>query len=501
MNELELEDEEYIDEDEGAVFDDDIASQRIDKLPKLIDEFVTDCDKIVKYNSKPSALMFLTLLGQTVKDFVAIPNGTGFHEDSRLHFCWIQTSGTGKSALMNFVLPISEKIWQGINELEGYRPHELVPEHEPYEAYDNFDVVEYTAAALLGHQNPVKDEDGEDTFHWMKGELDGNGLARWDEFTNSGVFDSKNQHKEGIVTYLNTMMNTIHGKSWKISKKLLNGPKCDTLSQRSIIAATFPPKHFEHTIADTGLFQRMLLYIWEVPEAIQDSIRDSIVDNFGRLREEKLPIDKYANDFLKIYELTKARCDEVGDSAKTVSFSSDYTIALQQAKNALNSLPNTTSGQVRDIAKNFLTRLIITLGKISVLCCLAETTSRTKATRFIVTGENVVQAREIVHNCYKSLVEWLELSLKVNKATLMKKAENQLFFTTFDKLEKVTYEYEKDGEKFTEHGYVRKNELFNAVMKEGRISKPQLYVRWRKVENEFITKTDGRTKLVKKIGE
>ena len=132
---------------------------------------------------------------------------------------------------------------------------------------------------------------------------------------------------------------------------------------------------------------------------------------------------------------------------------------------------------------------------------MAETTSRTKATRFIVTGENVVQAREIVHNCYKSLVEWLELSLKVNKATLMKKAENQLFFTTFDKLEKVTYEYEKDGEKFTEHGYVRKNELFNAVMKEGRISKPQLYVRWRKVENEFITKTDGRTKLVKKIGE
>ena len=496
-NKFELEDEWYEDEDEEATFDDNVASQRIEKLPKLIDDFVTDCNKIVKYNSKPSALMFLTLLGQTVKDYVAIPNGTGFHEDSRLHFCWIQTSGTGKSALMNFVLPISEKIWQGVNELESYRPHELVPEHEPYEAYDNFDVVEYTAAALLGHQkeNISKDDDNNTIteYEWMKGELDGHGLARWDEFTNSGVFDTKNQHKEGIVTYLNTMMNTIHGKSWIISKKLKVGPLVHTMCQRSIIATTFPPKDFEQTIAETGLFQRMMLYIWEVPEGIQDKIRDSIVVNFGKIRVEKLPIDKYANEFLKIYELTKARCEEVGDSAKTVTFSADYTIALMQAKDALNSLPNTTSGEVRQVAKNFLTRLIITLGKISVLCCLAETTSRTKETRFIVTGENVVQAREIVHNCYKSLVEWLELSLKTTRASLMKKAENQLFFTTYDNLPKISFNEETD--------YVNKNDLFSAVMKEGNISKPQLYVRWRKVENEFITKTDGRTKLVKKIGE
>ena len=75
----------------------------------------------------------------------------------------------------------------------------------------------------------------------------------------------------------------------------------------------------------------------------------------------------------------------------------------------------------------------------------------------------------------------------------MKKAENQLFFTTYDSLPKISFNEETD--------YVNKNDLFSAVMKEGNISKPQLYVRWRKVENEFITKTDGRTKLVKKIGE
>jgi|TARA_R110001592_G_scaffold145957_1_gene369809 hypothetical protein len=509
------------------------------RIPKLINEFVSDCNKVVKYNKVPSSIMFLTLLGQTVKDFVAIPNGTGFHEDSRLHFCWIQTSGTGKSALMNFVLPISRKVWDGINEIgaeretvtcfdgddnivfpniftgeyvgenlrfnkstdnEPYRENHLIPAYEPYEQYTNFDVVEYTAAALVGHQKEHEkiDEDGNEVteFKWLKGELDGNGLARWDEFTNSGVFGSAN-HKDGIVTYLNTMMNTIHGESWIITKTLKDGPIVRCQCQRSIIATTFPPKQFAKQIADTGLFQRMILYIWEVPEKIQNNIRNTIVDNIGIVREEELPIDKYADKLIEIYKLTRIRCKEVGDDvAKTVTFSDEFRVAMRQAKDSLNALPDSTTGIVREISKNFLTRLIITMGKISVLCCLAETLDRKEEDRFIVTVQNVVQAREIVHNCYKSLVEWLELSLKVERATLLQKTQNKLFFDVYDGLLA-----KEDTAINGENGFVNKNLLFEIVAEKAEISDPQTYVRWRVVEDEFITGKISRTKYVKKKGE
>ena len=559
--------DEYIDEDEHLIDEEELqrfrdkalleeelqtdwsitGDEKYDsRIPKLINEFVSDCNKVVKYNKVPSSIMFLTLLGQTVKDFVAIPNGTGFHEDSRLHFCWIQTSGTGKSALMNFVLPISRKVWDGINEIGGertvtqcfdsddnvvkvnkftgkypertpvvgnegglltrttttivnepYRESHFIPAHERYEQYTNFDVVEYTAAALVGHQKAHEariDEHGEEIteYEWLKGDLDGNGLARWDEFTNSGVF-GKSKHKEGIVTYLNTMMNTIHGESWVIRKSLKDGPTVHCQCQRSIIATTFPPKDFEKQIADTGLFQRMILYIWAVPEKIQDEIRNTIVDNMGVVREEELPIDKYADTLLEIYNLTRDRFGEVGDKAKVVTFSKEFRLAMRQAKDSLNALPETTKGTVREISKNFLTRLIITMGKVSVLCCLAETLDRKEEDRFIVTVENVVQAREIIHNCYKSLVEWLELSLKVERESLLQKTNNAMFFEVYDDCNKQEVNGMVD--------FVSKEELFEVIMEKTGISKPQTYVRWRKVEDEFITTKIAKVVYVKKKGE
>jgi len=496
-DELELEDEEYIDEDEHIeeVFDD---TKTMSKLPPLIAEWVEDCSKVSHNNEIPAAVICLLLLGQTVKDYVAIPTGTGINEDTRLHFCWIQSSGTGKSAMMNFVLPISRKVWEGINDIEGYRPHVSVPENEPYESYDNFDVVEYTAAALLGHQKEIPRKKGAETddegeyeppeYHWMKGELDGHGLARWDEFTNSGVFNTKQQHKEGIVTYLNTMMNTLHGESWVITKTLKEGPAVNCQSQRSILATTFPPKNLTTSIAETGLFQRMLLYIWIVPESVQDKIRETIVDGFGVKTEQELPTDYYAKQILDIYELIKQRYEDVGkDASSTITFSKDFKSALRLRKNDLtNMVDDTPTGEIRDVAKNFMTRLIIMLGKISVLMCIADSPNRSKKDRFVVTSENVTQSAHIVRYCYKALVEWLEQSLKVTRQSLAKQTELKVFFDTYKAMKNTT-----------NNGLIGKNQFLQEVMKTGGQGKITVYSKWKKVENEFIVSKKGRSVFIK----
>ena len=508
-DELELEDEEYIDEDAVEDSYDDTTTMR--KLPLLLEEWVTDVSKVSHHNEIPAAVICLVLLGQTVKDYIAIPTGTGVSEDTRLHFCWIQSSGTGKSAMMNFALPVSRGVWEGINLSCGKIPNGDIDRADltsdtvdatiyaankelsdtPYEEYDNFDVVEYTAAALLGHQKDFRNWDGQDDWRWVKGELDGHGLARWDEFTNSGVFETKQQHKEGIVTYLNTLMNTLHGESWKITKKLKEGPSCATHSQRSILATTFPPKNLTASIADTGLFQRMLLYIWIVPERVQDQIRDTIVDGFGVKTEKDLPIDYYVAKILEIFELTKARFNEVKqDKNNTVTFSADFHDALRLRKNDLTNWVDTTSGPVRDVAKNFMTRLLIMLGKISVLMCVAEAPTKSKKDRFIVTSENVTQSAHIVRYCYKALVEWLELSLKVTRDSLLKKADLAVFFKTYENMKNDT-----------NNGLIGKNQFIKKVIEESGLGQVTIYNKWKKVENEFIVSKKGRSVFIKLRGE
>ena len=102
-----------------------------DRLPPLLEEWVKEATNVSHYNDIPAAMTGLVLLGQMVKQFVKIPIKASL-VDSRIHFVWIQTSGTGKSELMNFVIPVSEGLWDKINAYEGFKRHEIIDLYEKY---------------------------------------------------------------------------------------------------------------------------------------------------------------------------------------------------------------------------------------------------------------------------------------------------------------------------------------------------------------------------------
>jgi len=471
-----------------------------EKLPELLDGWVKEATNVSHYNDIPAAMTGLVLVGQMIKQFVKIPIKASL-VDSRIHFVWIQTSGTGKSELMNFVIPVSEKLWDKINALEGYAPHEQIDPHEKLQQFDNFDVVEYTDAALIGYQKQIilsqedMEEQGRDTndnqdWEPVKGSLDGHGLARWDEFTNAGVF-KQSQHKERVVTYLNTLMNPIGGSSQVITKKLKEGPKVHCHSERSVLATTFPPENLDKAITETGLFQRAVLYIWEVPEHIKDEIDDMVTDNFGVFEDINLPIDKFTEELFEIYKLTKARYLEAGENpTQTIRYSKEFKQALHLRKKDLRKLVSDEEGVIRDTARTFMTRLLIMMGKISVLCCVAESKDiKDPKKRFIVSGRNVNQASFIIRNCYKSLISWFIQSLRVRKSDMVKKSSGAVFL-------KIYNEMEKDNDKF-----VSKNELVSSVMKELKQSQMQVYRKFKIVEKHFETKKIGRAVFVRLKGE
>jgi len=167
-------------------------------LPAVVKKYVIESEKISNYNEVPAAVSFFVILGQIVKDMVAIPNA-GRLDDIRMQFLWLQTSGTGKSTLTNFYIPILRNTFEKINTKHGTQ-------------FDIFDITDYTDAALIGsmerEEQEVVDEDGNVTTIkvdvQIPGQLEGDGLAIWDEFEYSGVF-SQSQHKQNAIVYLNTL--------------------------------------------------------------------------------------------------------------------------------------------------------------------------------------------------------------------------------------------------------------------------------------------------------
>jgi len=454
-------------------------------LPSVVEDYVASATQVSKYNDVPAALTFFTLLGELTYPMVKIVRGRS-RDDTRIHFLWMQTSGTGKSEMYNFFGPVAKMTFEMVNATYAHAP---ITANDVEVKYNIFDVKDITDAALVGSAEKedqlVEQENGpprrEKVVVMKKGALDGSGLCVYDEFEYSGVF-KQSQHKENVIMYLNTLMNTLWGKNYIISKKLKDCEEpiiCD--SRRGVYATTYIPKDLTRVIAEKGVMQRMLIFIWEVPQYIQDQINEDMIEEVGTVIDSERPIKKFANAFLVIYDSLKKRYEEVGeDPMKTIRYADDFNAALKNEWKAMRNYVTNSRPEVFEIAGNFITRLLGTLTRLSVLCAIAEAPGISdEKKRYIVTAKNVRQASSLVRQCYKSLVSWLDSALKVRRQTLEAKT-GMLDF-------KVAY-----GEcKPKNDEWVSKSVLLAQVRKNTNKGESTIYRHFQKHENKFEKKKIG----------
>jgi len=450
------------------------------QLPNLIRAYIKDGTDVSKYNEVPVTLTFFNLLGQIVKDKVIIVRGKG-REDTRVPILWLQTSGTGKTELFNFYGPIAEKVFEILNTKYGYE-------------YDIFDITDFTDAALIGsmkqERQVTEDENGNPMTTFVdvqtKGALEGSGLMVFDEFEYSGVF-KQSQHKENVIVYLNKLMNTLHGNNYVIKKKLKDGDSpiiCDC--RRSPYATSYIPKGLTTVIAEKGVLQRMLIYIYEVPQEIQDEIRETLLMEVGHEIDQQMPITRYANAFIKIYETLDERYEEVGENPKKViKYSEDFNDALVREYHSMRDYVSHSRPEVFEVAGNFITRLNNHMIRLAVLCCIAESPGiEDKSKRFICTPKHITQASSLIRHCYKSLVSWLDDALRVEKQVAQDNANMGAFKQAYTELK------DKDG-------WVNKARLITRVREITKKSQSTLYNWWDIVGVNFEEDTISRKKYVK----
>lgn len=465
--------EEYNEEEYMEAFETN-AGVFSEALPKVVRDFQSSAVEVSHYNDIPAGICFFNILGQVVKDFITIPNGRN-HEDTRIHFCWVQTSGTGKSTMWNFVGPVAEKTFGMINSANNHPP--FVRNNLPMNRiFNTFGVTDYTDSVLIGGYDKEQNEDGEIEFERRPGVLEGNGLAHWDEFEYSGIF-KQSQHKENSIVYLNTLMNSLAGESWIISKALTSfgGMIMECFCERSVLAMTYPPNNLNDVMAEKGVLQRMLLYVWEVPEFIQHKMRLEQIDKAGTVEEVNQPIDKYANALYKIYELTRERFNQVGgDPLKTMKYTQDFNQVLRLEYESMRMYLQNTRPDVAKIAGNFTTRLMKILYKMSVLCSVASAPSiKDKDQQFVVTGHNVRQAATIVRQCYMTLVDWLERSLRAKRKSIAENSLESVFMDIYNKMKK------------DDDGFVNKTTLLTEVRTKAKKSRAQVYRHFEVFRHKF----------------
>ena len=465
--------EDYNEEEYMAAFEEN-AGVFSEALPAIVREFQASAVEVSHYNDIPAGISFFTILGQICKDFIIIPNGRN-HEDTRVHFCWVQTSGTGKSTLYNFVGPVANGVFKKINEYNRHPP--FVKENIPMNRiFDTFGVTDYTDSVLIGGYDKEVDDDGEIIYNRRPGVLEGNGLAHWDEFEYSGIF-KQSQHKENSIVYLNTLMNSLAGESWIISKALTSfgGMIMECFCERSVLAMTYPPNNLNDVMAEKGVLQRMLLYVWEVPEFIQHKMRLEQIEKAGTVEEVNSPIEKYSEGLFKLYKLTQERFNEVGgDPLKTMKYTEDFNQVLRLEYESMRMYLQNTRSDVAKIAGNFTTRLMKILYKMSVLCSVASAPSIIeKDKQFVVTGHNVRQAATIVRQCYMTLVDWLERSLRVKRQSIAENSLESVFIEVFNKIKK------------DEQGFVNKTTLLTEVRNKAKKSRAQVYRHYEVVRHKF----------------
>ena len=479
--------EEY----EEEMFEEMLEPEEVERLkvPKLVSKYMRRALEISNYNPIPAGINAFVLLGQAFKNYVAIPVGPS-KVDLRVHFIWIQTSGTGKSQMWNFVRPVSESVFNTINAIESHEERSL-------DEYSIFVTKEYTAAALIGSSRPLTSaeqamyDDDEDapTSMEVKGELFGSGLASWDEFENSGVF-KESGHKEGIINYLNTYMNDMWGQTYIMTKKLASGDLISCECQRSTYATTYIPENLTKIIVTKGVLQRMVIYIRDVPVEEQKKMNAKQISMIGKASDSQIVVDDISQEIVEVYKKLKKRYKQRGENPiNTIQYDDSFSQAIQLKYNAMVALVETSPKKIRDLGLNFSTRLRVSLQKMATICCILESADdEITDKRWVATSKHVNQAFLLLRECYNGLLTWLESSIRMPKSVLQKEK-------TLTEFEKAYTQAEKELD-----GFVKKNTIREIYVSNGN-SQAKFYTDWSKIKSNWLSRKEGKVVFVKPKGD
>ena len=475
-------------------------------LPDIIQKWIDVGANYSKYNEFPLQMCYFNIMGQVVKDFIQIPQGSN-RKDSRLHFIWLQTARTGKSAVWAYMNATLTGVYKKINKVRLDDKHK---EFKELKENDIFDISVYTSAALIGtfiendkfahisnddiicntlqeDESNVCNCEGPNNPRklFIPGALDGSGIAHWDEFESSGIFNVK-KHNEDMLLTFQTFMNDIDTISGgHIMTKYLAGVtsigECD--SQRSLYATSYVPQNLADVIRNSGVLQRAFVYVREVPNHVRRQMHEYVVNSIGTEVDSTIDVEEFVDHFKDIYLRVAKKWRKNGQqSTKMISIPKQVNDVINQYRIRMETHTADCRPEIIKSVESFSINLILYQFKIAMFIALSEG-------RFNITVNDAHCAGRIVQNAYNELVGWLEQTQKSQRQTLSNKVG-------INEFKRAYFDSKKDDE-----GFTPKKAFLAASAKLLQLSPKPTYTRYNEIKDKFEETKNGRVVHIKYIGE
>ena len=355
-------------------------------------------------NDIPGMLSFFYIQGQIAAKYVRIPWDAS-HLDPRVHVFWIQPSRTGKSVAWEFVGDVLKDC--GLQQ-------------DMYTSGSD--------AGLIGGvvNETIVDENGkkEQVQVVTEGMLAGQKALNFDE---GSIILNPGKHSQETVLYLQSACNPI-GSNSNILVKHLSGKRIETESLVSLWITTYPPAGVKEYVLTKGIFQRVLLYWsdWDMQRRMGVSMKrmeraftsgskqkvsyEEIVDHFTglekRLRDRVLNLTEIT--FAEWDGMTREEQEDAVQSVMNEMFTADesFYVATYDLVEDLYSLLDDLNFAIANVVSSF----VPAMENYSVV--LATHIAKMDEV-WVVTGEHLDMAKEIIYDLFKNLILWLEGEVEV----------------------------------------------------------------------------------------
>lgn len=395
-------------------------------------------------NEIPGLLSFFFILGQAAVPYVRIPVG-GSNLDPRVSMFWIQDTRTGKSAAYQVI----EQVLKEAN-----------MRSEDYNSGND--------AALVG--TLVPDPDSEDRRNpdmiVRPGLLAGRKGLNFDE---GSVVLKTGQHNENTTLFLQSALNAA-GTGRNILTKHMARDTFSVKSEVSLWITTYPPKGIKEHVLDKGIFQRVLTYWRHWTLDMKRAINHELAEAVHQQPEFEVPFDDVVDFFKEAQKRLKRRVQELADIPpmewddmreddqeavvmslmhRMFTVDESYIPALMSAIDEYYSVVEPLGPDKQGICSSFI------MGLQNYTNVLAHHMAMVEGV-WVVTGDHIDMAREILFDLYGNLIQWLESEINIGAGNAEKKKMEGFWRKAFNQCEVFDFDDTRG------QGWAKKKEVMQA---------------------------------------
>tara|TARA_R100001510_G_scaffold57800_1_gene68045 strand:- start:12965 stop:14380 length:1416 start_codon:yes stop_codon:yes gene_type:complete len=431
-------------------------------------------------NEIPGLLSFFFIMGQAAVPYVRIPVG-GSNLDPRTSIFWIQDTRTGKSAAYQII----EKVLKSAG-------------------MESTDYNSGNDAALVGTLVPDPESENRQNPDMIvrEGILGGRKGLNFDE---GSVILKSGQHNENTTLFLQSALNSA-GTGRNILTKHMARDTFSVKSEVSLWITTYPPKGIKEHVLDKGIFQRVLTYWRHWTLEMKREVNHILAESVHNKPEFQVSFDEVIEFFTDLRKVLKRRILELSGIAPlewdemdpddqeaavmsvmnhTFTVDDSYRPALIAAIDEYYSIVEIMGPEKQNICSSFI------MGLQNYTNILAHHMAMIEGT-WVVRGDHVDMAKEILFDLYQNLIQWLESEVKIGSGGSEKKKMESAWKQAFSRCEMFDFDdmrgqgWAKKKAVMDEFGKIANLNSHNSINTKYNMYGPQLFKDTREGVRVFI---------------